>query len=222
MARSERRLWRYFAALALLTAVLVPVGFHYFQGQAEKSDDQAKESQKTARVVGALGKELSQEVLRACRAGGDDAKVLEDAGLCVQADVTKETIEKATPTPPVRTRFIPPDPTELQALIAQAVARCTTDGPCKPQKGEKGEAGPPPTFEQVVLAVQQTIDAALTRVCGGDCKGEPGQSIVGPKGPKGDKGDSLDPGTYECGPFQSLHGFTVNDDGSVTLDCRAV
>jgi len=59
--------------------------------------------------------------------------------------------------------------------------------------------------------------------------GEPGdrgpQGDTGPAGPAGADGapgraGTAQPGTYTCPDDQTLHGFTVADDGAVTLDCR--
>lgn len=66
-------------------------------------------------------------------------------------------------------------------------------------------------------------------------KGDPGPQgpagEVGPQGPQGPQGDqglkgepgSAQPGTYTCpdaSPF--LHGFTIQADGTVVLDCSAI
>ena len=64
--------------------------------------------------------------------------------------------------------------------------------------------------------------------------GQPGESITGPPGPQGPEGPSgpagqdgedgqdMQAGTYSCGDGEYVHGFTVNEDGSVTLDCQPV
>ena len=62
-------------------------------------------------------------------------------------------------------------------------------------------------------------------------QGQPGQDgAQGPEGPQGLPGqDGKDgdpgtarPGTYSCPDGQYVGGFTVADDGAVTLDCRAL
>lgn len=221
MARRPRRLWAYFIVLAVLTAVLVPIGFRHFTNQAEDADRKAETEQAKTTTVGALGRDLSRQVTSLCKAGGEDGKVLKSAGLCIQANVTKDAIEKVTQTPsPSQAKYIPPNPNDLKAYAIAAVADFCAVNNCigkDGKRGPKGEPGDPATFEQVLTAVQQVIDQALLRVCGGSCDGKDG--ATGGTGPKGEPG-SVVPGTYECGPFQYMVGLTVKADGTAEAICR--
>ncbi len=89
-----------------------------------------------------------------------------------------------------------------------------------------GPRGPAASFAAVTRAVGQQIDAALADACGGSCKGEPGESVTGPRGPagesitgppgqsivgpKGDTGDKGDPG-------RGIESAMCGDDGRWTI-----
>jgi hypothetical protein len=91
--------------------------------------------------------------------------------------------------------------------IAAAVERycaanvCGTQGEAGAQ-GPAGPVGPGATDDQV----QAQVDAY--------CAANP----CGSQGPKGDPGTAL-PGQYACAEGEVMRGFTVAEDGAVTLEC---
>jgi len=100
-----------------------------------------------------------------------------------------------------------------------AVGAPGTDG----TNGTNGQPGPQGQPGQNATDAQ--VQAAVNTYCNNHngCQGPPGaqgaQGDVGPQGPKGDPGTAV-PGTYTCPdvtPF--VHGLTVAQDGSVSLDC---
>jgi len=86
--------------------------------------------------------------------------------------------------------------------------------------GTNGQPGPQGQPGQNATDAQ--VQAAVNTYCNNHngCQGPQGaQGDVGPQGPQGDPGTAV-PGTYTCPPDTPfVHGFTVAQDGSVSLDC---
>lgn len=178
--RSNRRLWAAMLVLTIITAVL---GTRVILDSLSQRD----EAQQSAQVTAGVGESLADQVLDACKSGSEKAQALREQGLCKQADATKDTIDEARVEPseatPAPTKYLPPDPNQLAALVRSDVYRyCGSDGSCE---GEDGKDGKPATIAQVISAVGQMIDEALVRVCGGSCVGPKGDSVTGPQGEPG-------------------------------------
>lgn len=149
----------------LIIAVLAIVG-GLFGGYALATFQQrASVAEETSEQIAAPAQSLAEEVEEACRVEDEDEETdaLRDAGLCDRAGQVKDAIEDA--------------PVEPAPSIRPAPGAAGTPG----ARGPAGQAGDGPTPSQVLDAVEATISAALSEVCGGTC--------VGPRGPAGQDGN---------------------------------
>jgi len=84
---------------------------------------------------------------------------------------------------------------------------CDAGPQCDP--GEDGTDAP--TVEEV----RDMVDQAITD----HCAAQPGGTCEGSTGDTGPRGTAL-PGAYDCPDGEYVTGFTVADDGAVTLACE--
>lgn len=117
-------------------------------------------------------------------------------------------------------------PMTRQQIFAGFSEWCSTDPRCVGQPGADGidgadsttpgPPGRPPTPEEVLDAVEV--------VCADNaCDGPPGpQGVHGIQGAQGIQGEqgTAKPGDYTCPDGEVMTGFTVAQDGAVTLACK--
>jgi hypothetical protein len=172
----NRRLWIAVVVLALVASV---AGGYAIQLRTAQRDDAQQEAATNAKgkvQVAGEGQMLANEVLAACRAGGDESAALSKAGLCGKASTAKENIDErvkdtpsssSTTTTIVRRETVPMATltTIVRAAIDEAlVASCGADG-CRDGR-------------------DSTVPGPVSTVPG------PASTVPGPRGPQGEKGDT--------------------------------
>jgi hypothetical protein len=133
-----------------------------------------------------------------------------------------------------------PPPTAEQIDAAQA-RYCDAHNECRGPAGENGTDGANGEPGRGLLSMQCATGGWIITYSDGLGEPDPGP-CRGPQGEKGEKGDQGDqgekgepgkdstvpgppgtarPGTYACPDGEYATGFTVADDGAVTLSCQA-
>lgn len=165
--------------VAALAVALVLMGGAWFYTAAQDRDaeaERADSAEQAGEQIAGDALDLADQIDAACALedGDPDRELLRDSGLCQRANQVQRTVEDGPVNSPPR--------------------------PGTP--GARGPAGPPPTLLQVTAATEALIDDALAVVCDGDCKGEPGESIEGPRGEPGEsiQGERGEPGQSIQGP----------------------
>lgn len=138
---SQRALW-----LAVILAIVIStVGLlTSYMGERDKKET----AQVQAADAATEGQKLADEVLGACRAGGDDAVALSAAGLCGKAATTKDNIDETvkdapgttTTTTIVRREVLPPG-TLFAAIRSALTSTCGADGCRDGRSGKNGDDG---------------------------------------------------------------------------------
>ncbi|MDR7385198.1 hypothetical protein [Promicromonospora iranensis] len=215
----SRRFWATVAIVALLAASLV-VNLGLWWGAQQRAD-----------IAEQSAVSLAQQVQERCESGG--SLDVGDHDLCKEAD---EVVEEGAPqVGPAGAQGPPGVPGERgPAGVRGPQGRTGPPGETGP-RGPDGEPGPRGPEGIAGPAGEPGMDGATGP---GGPPGPPGaQGPAGPPGPTGPPGaDSTTPGprgargpqgtarpgTYTCPDGEYVGGFTVADDGAVTLACRSL
>lgn len=185
--RTNQRLWFLVLAVAIIATAAGTFAIVSLTSDRDAAQVEAKDANSEKRQVTEPAKDLANSVSKVCRAGGEDAQVLREAGLCGKASVTKEAVDDATGTTkqdqrPPAYRYLTLTDAELGPFARGFFTRyCAAGDRCQGDDGKTTRV----TQAQIDAAVAQQLPSALEQACGGPCKGATGDT-----GTKGDTGDT--------------------------------
>jgi hypothetical protein len=188
--------WASVVVLIIIATVASLNGYTGERSDKESAQATAVDEQGQKKAVVSEAEILAQQATAACAgATGKTLETLKAAGLCRQADKTKDTIEKATNDDLQTPAVTGPSQSQVNAAVQSFLGRLDLTG--EPgAAGNPGARGPSPTSTQIAAAVAAYCSTRDS------CRGAAG--AAGTAGADGSNGkDGKDGATGDRGPSGS-------------------